>query len=155
VKDWNGTKISWEISTDEGLTKINFTHIGLVPEKECYNDCKGGWSFYVKESLFKLLTEHKGLPGTGIRSTISNADRTYKGTLFFKNDPLPDFPDEHILIDVKEISGEHVISAYSADKLNQKNFNAQQIKGKHYMVVENKPVFGNISPLEDILKTIK
>jgi hypothetical protein len=37
-------------------------HIGLVPEIECYTSCVKGWDQYVKGSLFKLLTEGKGLP---------------------------------------------------------------------------------------------
>ena len=30
----------------------------------------------------------------------------------------------------------------------------KEIKGEYFMVVEDKPLSGNISPLEDILKTI-
>jgi len=63
-KEWQGTKILWEISTKNNSTQIDFTHIGLVPEIECYNDCKKGWNFYVGDSLLKLLSVHKGLPDT-------------------------------------------------------------------------------------------
>ncbi|HEX9508979.1 MAG TPA: SRPBCC domain-containing protein [Puia sp.] len=61
-KEWKDTKIKWEVSTHDHATQIDFTHIGLVPEIECYDNCTKGWSFYVKESLFKLITEGKGLP---------------------------------------------------------------------------------------------
>ena len=61
-KEWNNTKLSFEISTENDATKISFTHIGLVSEVECYNDCVKGWDQYIKESLFKLVTEGKGLP---------------------------------------------------------------------------------------------
>jgi hypothetical protein len=61
-KEWKGTKMSWEIMADKDATQINFTHIGLVPEIECYNGCETAWDFYIKESLFKLLTEEKGIP---------------------------------------------------------------------------------------------
>lgn len=61
-KEWSGTQIKWDISTRGPVTQIDFMHIGLVPEIECYNDCSTGWNFYVKESLFKLITEGKGLP---------------------------------------------------------------------------------------------
>lgn len=61
-KEWNGTKISWEISAGKNATEISFTHIGLVPGLECYDGCAKAWSFYVKESLFKLLKEGKGVP---------------------------------------------------------------------------------------------
>jgi hypothetical protein len=155
VKDWNDTQMSWEISTENNLTQISFTHIGLIPGKECYNDCSGGWTFFVKESLFKLLTEGKGLPGIGIRSTISYKDRTYRGTLFLKNDPLPDLPEQYILIDVNEIEGEHVISANSVELLNKKTFNTRDLQGKCYMIVENKVHFKNANTLQDIHQTIK
>jgi len=155
VTDWNGTEIHWEIYAGNNAAQINFMHVGLVPGKECYNDCVGGWSFYIKESLFKLITEGKGLPGTGIRCTISNGDRTYKGTLFFKDDPLPDFPEEYILIDVKELSGEHVVSSNSVQRLDKNKFSAQQIQGGQYMIVEDKPLFTGIDVLADILETVK
>ena len=61
-KEWNGTKMSFEISTKDNVTQINFTHIGLVPEVECYDNCVKGWDQYFKDSLFKLLTEGKGEP---------------------------------------------------------------------------------------------
>jgi hypothetical protein len=61
-KEWLGTTMSWEISTEKNATKISFTHTGLVPGIECYNGCEKAWNFYVKESLFKLLTEGKGVP---------------------------------------------------------------------------------------------
>ena len=61
--EWTGTKISFELSNDDGKTQINFTHFGLVPKVECYRDCVQGWNHYIKGSLFKLLTEGKGSPG--------------------------------------------------------------------------------------------
>jgi len=62
-KEWKDTTMSWEISAEKNATQISFTHIGLVPGIECYNGCEKAWNFYVKESLFKLLTEGKGIPG--------------------------------------------------------------------------------------------
>jgi hypothetical protein len=61
-KEWKGTTIIWKISAAENETQINFTHIGLVPGVECYKGCEGAWNFYIKESLFKLLAEGKGVP---------------------------------------------------------------------------------------------
>jgi len=62
TKEWVDTKISWEITEDKGATEIKFTHIGLVPGVECYNGCENAWNEYIKGSLFKLLTEGKGVP---------------------------------------------------------------------------------------------
>ena len=66
VKDqneWTNTKIIFEISTQDNKTKIHFTHSGLVPKIECYDRCEKGWDYFIKGSLFKLLTEGKGTPG--------------------------------------------------------------------------------------------
>lgn len=63
-KEWKGTQLKWEILSKGDATKIDFTHVGLVPEIECYNDCKKGWDFYSKESLKNLLMEGKGMPET-------------------------------------------------------------------------------------------
>ena len=61
--EWTKTKISFEIEEKGGKTQIHFTHLGLVPEVECYDGCRKGWNQYIKGSLFKLLTEGKGKPG--------------------------------------------------------------------------------------------
>jgi hypothetical protein len=61
--EWTNTKIIFEIAENNGKTQINFTHVGLVPEVECYNSCTNAWGQYIKGSLFKLLTEGKGTPG--------------------------------------------------------------------------------------------
>ena len=60
--EWTNTKISFEIAEQNGKTQITFTHIGLVPNAECYDSCVPAWGHYIKGSLFKLLTEGKGTP---------------------------------------------------------------------------------------------
>ncbi len=116
---WNGTRIVWEISTGSDATVITMTHIGLTPETECYYDCEKGWNFYIRESLYKLITGGKGSPGTGIFSNISNGHRKYEGLLYFKSDPPPHYPDGYFFIDVKGTNGEQVTSAYSAADYNR------------------------------------
>ncbi len=60
--EWKDTKMIFELSTEGNSTQISFTHVGLVPNVECYNDCRKGWDQYIKGSLFKLITEGKGIP---------------------------------------------------------------------------------------------
>ena len=60
--EWKNTDVVFEISEHENSTQINFTHIGLVPEVECYNACIKGWTQYVTVSLLNLLSKGKGQP---------------------------------------------------------------------------------------------
>ena len=60
--EWKGTKIIFEITEQDGKTKLQFTHLGLVPEYECYNICEQGWNNYINSSLSNLITKGKGQP---------------------------------------------------------------------------------------------
>jgi Activator of Hsp90 ATPase homolog 1-like protein len=60
VKDtteWNGSKITFEIAKKGDKTELRFTHVGLVPEFECYGDCSSAWGYYVKGPLRALITK--------------------------------------------------------------------------------------------------
>ncbi len=61
-KEWNHTRIIWEVARDDGATRITMTHSGLTPEVECFESCKAGWDFYFGKSLLKLLADNEGLP---------------------------------------------------------------------------------------------
>jgi hypothetical protein len=63
-KEWNNTRVDWEIAGDNDTTKITMTHEGLMPAVECYENCEKGWNFYTGESLKKLINEGKGMPDT-------------------------------------------------------------------------------------------
>ena len=60
--EWKGTKIVWEITPTKSGSKVTMTHQGLVPAFECYEKCTGGWDYLIKQSLYKYLTEKKGMP---------------------------------------------------------------------------------------------
>jgi hypothetical protein len=53
--EWKGTRFMFEISSENGKTKIVFTHVGLVPEFECYDSCAPAWTRYVHERLTAVL----------------------------------------------------------------------------------------------------
>jgi len=60
--EWTGTQMVFDITAETNSTRIEVTHVGLAPEVECYESCVKGWDFYLKKSVFKLLTEKKGMP---------------------------------------------------------------------------------------------
>ena len=65
VKDkteWNGTKVIFDIIKKGDKTEVRFTHVGLVPQYECYDACTDAWSGYIKGSLRNLITKGKGQP---------------------------------------------------------------------------------------------
>ena len=61
-KEWNNTKVVFEIFPENNKTKIDFTHIGLVPGIECYDACEKGWDGHVTKSLLTFINEGKGNP---------------------------------------------------------------------------------------------
>lgn len=61
-KEWNGTEVVFELSSDKNKTKIDFTHVGLVPEVECYKDCEVGWTKHLTVGLAAFINEGKGKP---------------------------------------------------------------------------------------------
>jgi uncharacterized protein YndB with AHSA1/START domain len=60
--EWTGTSMSFDISEENGKTKVLFTHHGLQPQIECYGDCTKGWTYYLGSSLLPLITTGKGQP---------------------------------------------------------------------------------------------
>ena len=57
--EWKGTDICFDIARRGDRTEVVFTHAGLVPEFECYQDCSTGWRFYVNGSLHNFISGAK------------------------------------------------------------------------------------------------
>ena len=65
TREWTGTDIVFDISRAGDKTEVRLTHHGLVPEYECYEACKDGWSTYINGSLHDLIAKGKGQPNLG------------------------------------------------------------------------------------------
>jgi len=60
--EWTGTTVVFDITQKNDKTEVTFTHVGLVPQVECYDACSNAWGPYITDSLFKLITMGKGNP---------------------------------------------------------------------------------------------
>lgn len=73
--EWINTKLIFDLTEEEGKTKVQFTHEGLVPEYECYPVCFDAWTGYITKSLHNLITTGKGSPnpveGEGLNAQLA------------------------------------------------------------------------------------
>lgn len=60
--EWNGSEIVFDLVPTPGGTEVRFTHVGLVPDVECFGACSAGWRHYVDGSLRARITTGAGLP---------------------------------------------------------------------------------------------
>lgn len=70
-QEWTNTKIVFEILTQNNRTEVHFTHVGLVPDIECYDACSNAWSEYIHGSLLNLINTGKGRPARNEKETES------------------------------------------------------------------------------------
>lgn len=60
--EWVGTQLVFDLSLAEnGGTRLDFEHIGLIPAFECYNLCNGGWQHFLA-SLKQYAETGRGTP---------------------------------------------------------------------------------------------
>lgn len=62
TNEWKGTRICFDITATEGKTILQFTHAGLVPQHECYNNCSNAWSLLINGNLKNLLATGQPQP---------------------------------------------------------------------------------------------
>lgn len=60
--EWTNTTICFAISKKGKQTQLIFTHIGLVPQQQCYSVCHDAWNDLINRSLRGLITTGKGRP---------------------------------------------------------------------------------------------
>ena len=58
--EWTGTKIVFDISEKNNKTEVRFTHIGLVPQYECFTSCSNAWTDIISNGLRNLIATGKG-----------------------------------------------------------------------------------------------
>jgi uncharacterized protein YndB with AHSA1/START domain len=58
--EWRGTHIVFDLTPTAKGTSVRFTHAGLVPDFECYDDCAYAWTFFLDSSLRTLITTGDG-----------------------------------------------------------------------------------------------
>lgn len=67
-EEWKGTQVVFLITPAAGGARLDFTHVGLTPQVECFTQCEKGWDYFIGTSLLKLITEGAGLPDTTQRT---------------------------------------------------------------------------------------
>jgi hypothetical protein len=60
--EWNGTHIVFDISATGADTKVRFTHVGLVPQYECFDSCSNAWGMLIGGNLRNLIMTGKAQP---------------------------------------------------------------------------------------------
>jgi hypothetical protein len=60
--EWIGTSLMFKIREAGGKTKIDFTHIGLMPSLDCFDVCSDAWNGYITGSLRNFIETGKGQP---------------------------------------------------------------------------------------------
>lgn len=76
-EEWKGTEVVFDIAATNEGAELSFTHIGLAPHVECFEQCEKGCDYFIGTSLFKLITEGSGLPGTTQRSHMDTIGHVY------------------------------------------------------------------------------
>lgn len=69
--EWIGTTIAFDIEPVGAGARLTFTHVGLVPDYECYDVCHDAWGTYVRGSLKNLITSGNGQPNVGAALTAA------------------------------------------------------------------------------------
>lgn len=65
VKDkneWKGTAIVFDIAKKGDKTEVKFTHVGLAPDFECYDQCSNAWQLLVTKNLQDHIATGKDQP---------------------------------------------------------------------------------------------
>ena len=59
-KEWIGTTARFDISEEDGLTRVTFVHEGLSSGDECFDVCHDAWTHYITVSLKARIEKGSG-----------------------------------------------------------------------------------------------
>ena len=54
--EWDGTDIIFGITPKDGKTEVRFSHEGLVPAFECYENCSNACGMLINSSLRSMVS---------------------------------------------------------------------------------------------------
>jgi hypothetical protein len=60
--EWVGTQVIFTLTEQDGATRLDFEHRGLVSAYECFEICRDAWTGYLTGSLRELILTGKGQP---------------------------------------------------------------------------------------------
>lgn len=66
--EWLGTDIVFDIEPGDSATSVTVTHVGLVPEFECYEVCSGAWTHHLNAGLRAMLVAGDPEPMTAAKA---------------------------------------------------------------------------------------
>ena len=104
--EWKDTKVVFEIAEKGKQTQLQFTHIGLVPDYECYDACVNGWTHYIQHSLLSLITTGKGQPNSSETSWTTH-EVAVRFNILAQQEKWFEIQDEFFAENVKSIEPSH------------------------------------------------
>ena len=69
--EWTGTRLVFEIARKGDKTEVRFTHVGLVPDFDCYGACSKGWTQLLSD--LSALIASQAQPG--VKAAARSAER--------------------------------------------------------------------------------
>lgn len=69
--EWLGTDVVFDIEREDSGTTVSLTHVGLMPEFECYEVCSTAWTHHLDAGLRALLSTGDPEPMTAERAAAA------------------------------------------------------------------------------------
>ena len=66
--EWTGTQLVFEITQKGDQTEVRFTHVGLVPDFDCYGACSKAWTHLLHELGAFIASKGHPIPKAAARS---------------------------------------------------------------------------------------